>query len=229
MRTIIACEIFRPLIEKFVQAGDDLIWLAIDEHLEPEKLRNNLQQLIDQSNNHEVILVYGICGNATVSLESNNHVLWMLRVHDCTAALLGSNKRFLELFGDNLSQSWTCESYYRNKMKGKSSTLRSNYGLLSTLTEYIEQYGEDNGQYLWDLLQTDCSLFYITFNQSTDDQIIEQIKKDKSYQLTNTLTGDITMLKELMCGDYHQLVKIPPYHRVLAKYDFEEVLYSENC
>jgi len=226
MRTIIACEIFKNIIEPNVKPDDQLHYLPIDEHLQPEVLRSKIQLLIDQSNTDEIIMLYGICGNATVGLQSGKHQLRLLRVHDCTAVLLGSNQRFMELFGENLSQGWTCETYYHSSKSSKGSLFSQKNGLLSTLFDYIETYGEDNGNYLWELLKGDNSVYYITFKHANDQTVIDEINEKKTKFITKILDGDPTMINQIMNGDYHQTVFVPINSIVMAKYDLNEVLYS---
>lgn len=64
-------------------------------HLNPEKLRNTLQDLIKEASTHvdTIVLGYGLCSFAVVGLKADNCTLVIPRVDDCIGIFLGSKKR----------------------------------------------------------------------------------------------------------------------------------------
>lgn len=226
-RQIIACKIFDGIVQKYLQEGDNLIWLEIDEHLKPWDLQAKLQQQIDQWQFDDIILLYGICGNACCGLKSRNHHVKILKIHDCTAALLGSNQRFLALFKDNLSQTWSSANYYHHSRDGKSVVLDGQSGLLNSKEAYVLAYGEDNGDYLWGMLKPSSDIFYLTFDSESDHRIIKKINDEKIIKIIQTIQASEKMIKEALM-DGIGLFDVQPYHMVVPTYDFDEIFKIEK-
>jgi hypothetical protein len=70
-------------------------------HLTPEKLRDQLQEAIDGASAEAdtIILGYGLCSMAVVSLKANGCTLVIPRVDDCIAIFLGSRAAYQKQFG----------------------------------------------------------------------------------------------------------------------------------
>lgn len=91
---LIACEMIRDEVEKAMEeTGYDgsVAWLEDSLHTHPEKLRNALQQEIEEAEGEGVsslLFAYGYCGNAFVGLRSRSISLVVPRVNDCTQLLL---------------------------------------------------------------------------------------------------------------------------------------------
>ncbi len=74
-------------------------FLELGEHAYPKSLRQKLQQKIDLAVDCDaVLLAYGLCGTATVELTARQKPVVLIRNHDCGGILLGSRKRFEEIF-----------------------------------------------------------------------------------------------------------------------------------
>jgi len=82
---------------------DDVTYEALDFglHLTPEKLRRQLQEVIDAASAEvdTVILGYGLCSMAVVGLKANGCTLVIPRVDDCIAIFLGSRVAYQKQFG----------------------------------------------------------------------------------------------------------------------------------
>jgi len=65
-------------------------------HVNPDKLRETLQQAIDEVNgNYEtIILGYGLCAQAIVGIKANRCKLVVPKVDDCIAIFLGSKDAY---------------------------------------------------------------------------------------------------------------------------------------
>jgi hypothetical protein len=66
-------------------------------HDEPDKLRIELQQLIDANNGKgydAIVLGAALCGNGCAGLVAGDTQLVLPRAHDCITLLLGSRERY---------------------------------------------------------------------------------------------------------------------------------------
>lgn len=115
----------------------DCEFLDYSFHARPDKLHEKLQELINQSQNYElIILTYSRCSNSVLGLVSPNVPLLLPRTHDCIGLMLGSNARHMELFKENsltyyFSQGWLdygrtpLQEYFEYKDKyGEKKALR---------------------------------------------------------------------------------------------------------
>ena len=77
----------------------DVEFVQLGEHDRPDMLRTTLQTLIDRADAADpaydaILLLFGLCGNATVGLRAGRTPLVMPRAHDCATVLLGSRAAF---------------------------------------------------------------------------------------------------------------------------------------
>ena len=92
-RLIIACSMIEDevnfvLRENHIQ--DPLQWLDRGLHEFPQRLRQMLQQIIDESDADEILLTQGLCGNAIIGVGSDRATLVAPAFHDCTHMLLST-------------------------------------------------------------------------------------------------------------------------------------------
>ena len=101
---LISCNVFKREIEYAAARTKhecEIEFLELGEHARPSKLREMLQQRIDAAEGCDAVLLgYGLCGRATDGLAARNRPVVLPRSHDCCGILLGSRKRFEELFRD---------------------------------------------------------------------------------------------------------------------------------
>ncbi len=67
-------------------------------HLSPDKLRNALQDLIDETTGDTdiIILAFGLCSNAVIGLRARESTLVIPRIDDCIGIFLGSRETYKE-------------------------------------------------------------------------------------------------------------------------------------
>lgn len=100
-KIIIACEGIKSEIDYLVSlmaSPPRIHYLPQNLHNEPDKLRQTLQEKIDELESgeedlREIVLGYGLCGRATCGLTSKRVRLVFPRVHDCIPLYLGSSQR----------------------------------------------------------------------------------------------------------------------------------------
>lgn len=217
-RTIISCRVFEPYVRLFETERDvklDIRWIDVKQHDQPKRLQELIQKEIDTIQDaDEILVLYGICGNALVGLKPKNIPLALVRVHDCCPILLGSKKRFKEVFGHRLSQRWGCESY--------SIDDQSKYD--SKSPEYLKlakEYGEENAEYVFSILHPETSdgLVYINFGSELDRFNLTQLVNEK----VEIADGQTEFLFSIIDGTSDELLILNPDETIEPLYDLDIV------
>lgn len=100
---IIACDVFKKGLEDRASINRALSceFFKIGLHIHPDELRTELQKAIDEcAHKHSpdyILLLCGLCGNATLGLKSDDCELVVPRMHDCISMFLGSSQKYFEL------------------------------------------------------------------------------------------------------------------------------------
>lgn len=104
-RVVIACrvmevELNHVLSETPADHGIALRYLDQQLHRTPEQMpgviQNEINQVADEAG--EIVLGYGLCSNGTVGVYAPRQELFIPRVHDCVALLLGSRQAYQKVF-----------------------------------------------------------------------------------------------------------------------------------
>lgn len=97
---MLACEILKDEIMHIIRESPvdyPIYFISSELHLHPEKLREFLQETIDQIENVDYILLpLGRCGNGTVGLVSQNATLVIPKSEDCINLLLSDQSLKVE-------------------------------------------------------------------------------------------------------------------------------------
>lgn len=120
------------------------VYLRQGLHNEPDRLRKELQEAIDQlDGKHDAILVgYGLCSNGICGLHAAKSDLIFMRAHDCITFLLGSRQAYRQFFDDNPGTYW----YSSGWIETGSLPGPERHELLRQ--QYTEQYDEETADYL---------------------------------------------------------------------------------
>lgn len=242
---LIACDVFEESINNFKNQTPHTItpiYLKLEAHLEPGKLHQELQDIIDEAEGQPydmILMAYGLCGNATNGIKARSIPIVIPRAHDCCTLFLGSIGRFLEHFGENLSAQWTSSSYLAKSNQGMYSAnvedTLSYFGLSEEYEELVKQYGEDNAQYLWETLhskdQYNTKMFYISTGAPDDEMNIEKLKQTakeegKTFHL---IAGNLGLIEGLFgekWGDEYLFVS--PGQRIVSTNDLDTVVTVEK-
>jgi len=141
--TIISCQVFEHLIEKYIPpdgAVREVFYLDYGLHVVPRNLKSAIQEKINQVDTPSVIILgYGLCGNGLDGIQAGHHTLVIPRTDDCIGILLGSYVNYLQEFKDNPA------TYYLTK-----GWLETASNPLSQHQEYETRYGSDTASYLMD-------------------------------------------------------------------------------
>ena len=222
-RKIIACDVFKPYLE-YLNASTthgDIDYLEIKQHNHPDQLAKKIQAKIDLIKDvDEILLLYGLCGNAILPLRARSIPIRVLRVHDCGAVLLGSNEAYRRRFEGNPLKRYHCLSYGDNQEEY----------FARTSPEYkriADDYGEDNADYVFKMLyqKNTKPVTYIKLGLPGEDEQIA--KQDKDYY--SVIDGNLDMLIKMLNGDDEAVqVTLHPGEHFVGVYDYVTILKTEN-
>jgi len=196
-----------------VSEETDCEFLDFDMHGNPSKLHTKLQEMIDLSQNYDlIILTFNRCSNVLVNLVSPKVPLIFPKTHDCIGLLLGSNERHVKFSKENpavyyFSQGWL--DYGRTPY--------------AEYLEYVEKYGEESAKSLIDTLYGHYkkALLIITPGMKDIDYYREKMKEIAGFFSweTDEIQGNIELLASLIKGKEHpDLIQISPGVRVTEEF-----------
>ncbi|MDT8390153.1 MAG: DUF1638 domain-containing protein [Lentisphaeria bacterium] len=239
---LIACNVFTR--EACIAVAEsphtiDLEFTEIGEHSAPDHLRDKLQQLITQAENcgkryDAILLLFGLCGNATLDLHTEKFPLVIPRAHDCCTILLGSKQAFTTYFKEHPSTPFSSVGYMeRGEYFLRTADDQSEAGMEDPFAAYVEQYGEENARYIWDTLhpgarEESAKAYFIDIPETHALADIDGFKKkveDRGLEFS-ILEGRLTLIRQLIQGDWKtsDFLVIEPGQRIAAVYDWDDVL-----
>ena len=238
----VCCDVFTRIACGLVSKSPHIIdieFVPMLAHTEPEKLKQIIKDIIDKSINNSgrkydaVLLGYGLCGNSVTGL-SCSVPLVIPRAHDCCTVFMGGKDKFLSAFGGLLSTRWSNTGYFE-----RCHLIDEQYGtgqlaLYKTSAEYmgyVEQYGEDNADYIWETMhpniETDEAI-YIKIEGYEYSDAYEKYKCDikKAGKELKTVEGDTSLLEALIDGEWddERFLVVPPGKKIVGVYDMRYVM-----
>jgi len=220
----------------------DVTFVQLGEHEHPDLLRASLQRRIDEADAMEppydaILLLFGLCGNATVGLRAGRTPLVMPRAHDCATLLLGSREAFRRQFADNPSQPFGSIGYVE---RGNDYMLKRprDLGLEkdADFAAYVKQYGEENARFIWDALHPphmDRRAVFIALPETAREgaALIDKFRAraESAGQEYLQLTGDLRLIEASIAGNWEpeEFLTVPPGHRIAGVYDWETIARAE--
>ena len=159
---VIACDVVaRPVYLCAARSPHvvDLRLFARGLHNEPQKLRDVLQHEIDaaEPGYDAIVLGYGLCGGATAGIAARDTPVVVPRVHDCITLFLGARERYAAEFNASTTYWYVNDQVERNqgynaKSVGLGVSGDSDDDMEAIRAEYVEKYGEDNAEYLMEVM-----------------------------------------------------------------------------
>lgn len=236
---LISCEVFtREVCYSAYKCENtiDFYFTPKAAHEKPELLKGLIQEIIDKTEETDeydaILLGFGLCGNSVLGLKSTKIPLVIPRAHDCCTIFLGSKKKFLDNFQDNLSREWTSSGYME---RGDSYLRESDTGVLLGLDrsylDFVEKYGEENAEYLWETLHPkplDNTTVFINIPETTRESSIKAIENHtkENNNLLKIINGDICIINNLLGGNWKEdeFLIIPPNNEIKSAFDMDIIL-----
>ncbi len=206
MIKVISCGVFKPYIEhlEIDKSIYQFVYLDIHQHNQPKQLSKELQREINKPTNaSNIILLYGLCGGALLSITTNSIPITIVQVHDCMAILLGSKKKYFELTKTNKSIQWT--SY---------SLRQSNY-INNSIDEWSNQYDEETVEYLKEMLLFENPI-YIYLDIDKESNVLQEYSK--------VIVGSNQFLKDILLLQAKDIITLYPRHKLKQSLDNKVVI-----
>lgn len=242
---LIACNVFtREACLATAQSPHtvDLEFTEIGEHVDPERLRSRIQSLIDDAEASgkrydAILLLFGLCGNATCGLSTVRTPLVIPRAHDCCTILLGDKRTFEKHFRDNPSTPFSSVGYMeRGEYFLRTPDDQSEMALEDPYAAYVEQYGEENAKYIWETLHPAArtsgeQAIFINLPETERLAKVDEFKRqalERGLQF-RVLQGSLRLINDLVQGNWQDedFLVIDPGDRITAVYDWDEILRKD--
>ncbi len=161
---LLICDVLRTEFEILAASRPHVVHIATLEqglHNTPDLLRVKLQQQVRELEQRfapdAIALGYGLCCRGTESVAAERCRLVLPRAHDCVTLLLGDRQRYAEYVAAHPGCYWYSPGWNRcHEPPGpvRYETLRQ---------RYVEQFGEDNADYLMEAEQR----WFSTYSRAT--------------------------------------------------------------
>jgi hypothetical protein len=132
---LIACKTIEDEVNQALEKAGityPVYWIESGLHNYPDKLKDTLQQCIDSITDCDyIVMIFGLCGNALLGLQSEHATLVIPRVDDCISLFLGGNSRRRKMEGST-------RAYYLTR-----GWLRYENNIWKEYQRSIEKYGAE--------------------------------------------------------------------------------------
>ena len=231
---VISCEVFETEIETLKNGSPhqlDIEFIELGEHIHPDILRTKLQAKIDSSLEYDAILLcYGLCGRATDGLTAKHCPLVIPRSHDCCGILLGSRKRFEEIFRPMPSTPFSSVGFIAH---GEYYFQDNDTHPGDAYAALIEQYGEEDAKFIWDAMHPKLDgvlqpIYFIATPEIPSAEAREKCREKarEDGREFRELEGSLRLLKMLLHGDWpaDEFLTVPPGNTVFQTGDWDVIL-----
>ena len=203
-------------------------------HSEPDVLRAELQRRLDAipSGKYDAVLLgYGLCSNSVAGLVCPVAPMVVPRAHDCITLYLGSADRYATEFRANPGTYWYTADYIE---RGSSSGDRIALGAsvddkeMSTVyQEYVAKYGQDNADYLMEVMgawrQHYSRAAYIDTDDISLPDYTGEVRELAARRGWNfqRVAGSLILVRDLLEGrwDDARFLTVPPGQTISPTYD----------
>jgi hypothetical protein len=196
------------------------------------RMREQLQEAVDRVDAAQydaVLMGYGLCGNGAAGLAARGVPLVIPRAHDCIALLMGSRHRYEEYF-----QSHSGVYFRSTGWLERGDNMEQLNGPGNSLEELTTKYGEDDGRYVFEQLNTYRENYrqmtFISTGLEPNAKFEQKAREEASQRgwQFHTVAGDLGIFERLLSGNWSddEFLVVPPGWRVTATYG-EDVLGKE--
>lgn len=207
---VIACEVMQEEIQGLEPvANRDFEYVSMDFHLYPQKLKIELQRIIEESQGYEkIILAFGLCGGAASGLTSKMSELIIPRVHDCISIFLSSNKCSACNFEKEMGT-----FYLSNGWMITEKTIISDYQRI-----YI-RFGEKKARRMLERMYDGYKkVLFIETTAEPQEEVIQQSQEIAELFGAEyvTVKGDTSFIQKIIEGpwDNENFITVPPLGRI---------------
>ena len=195
-------------------------------------MRSHLQHRIDASDvcGYDALLLgYGLCGRGTEGLRAGRTPLVMPRAHDCIGILMGGHVNYQAYFEIHPGVYYRSPGWIEFQAPGQwlqpaEATSKNTLGERRTLEELIAQYGEENGNYLFEQFSAYrrhySGLTYISSGVPSDDECraLACAEAEREGWAFEEVHGSVALLQGMVNGEWDpsNFLIVPPGASVRA-------------
>lgn len=248
-RKLFSCEVMKDevlwLLDSLGRKDIEPDWLEMGLHQEPSKLNAELRKRIaacEGGGFDAILLMFGLCSNAVIGLTPpSDSRLVIPRVHDCISVYLGSGRRYQAEHNAEPGTYWFSRGFlHRTDGVGwEDGGLGTDFGGLDENGQrmnreelrqsYIEQYGEDNAEYLMEVLVDSWKANYRRAvylewadfaGKAEDRQTVKSHADENGWEFTS-MDVNLRLLKGLLQGEWpsEEFLVVEPGQVLLASND----------
>lgn len=241
---LISCNVFQREVSWCLARSPHVIdaeFTELGEHARSTSLRQLIQSRINATEDSgkkydAILLLYGLCGNATVGLQARLTPLIIPRAHDCCTILLGSRAKFTEHFGAAPSTPFSSAGYIergeyflRTSDGGETNVERGD-----AYQALVEKYGEEDAKYVWQEMHPDHDeqkAVFIDLPETSHLGYAAQFeaKAAAAGKQAVQLPGNIRLIANLLNGEWNpqEYLRVPPAGITEGVYDWDEVIRAK--
>jgi hypothetical protein len=189
-------------------------------------MRSHLQERIDAADGSgydALLLAYGLCGRGTEGLRARSISLVLPRVHDCIGILMGNRQKYQEYFEGHPGVYYRSPGWIEFQSPGQwlqpaQASAKNLLGERRTREELVAQYGEENGNYLFEQFRAYrrhySGLTYISTGVASDDGCRTQARAEAEREgwAFDEVRGSLALLERMVKGgwDSADFLVVPP-------------------
>jgi hypothetical protein len=233
----IACDVMARPVYLCAARSPHIVDVTLFErglHADPADLRTRLQAAIDAvpSGADAIVLGYGLCGGATAGIEARTVPVVVPRAHDCITVFLGSRERYDAEVRDRAPTYW----YVADQLERADGSRRgpagsgvggdTDDGLDEVRAEYVVRYGEDNADYLmevmgaWRAHYRRAAFISMGVGEEAGPAAIAREQAARRGWDFETVEGSLVLLRRLIDGDWtDDVLVLEPGARLAMSYD----------
>jgi hypothetical protein len=243
---LISCNVFQREASWCIARSPHVIdpeYTELGEHARSAGLRQLIQGKIDATeasgkSYDAILLLFGLCGNATAGLQARGTRLVIPRAHDCCTILLGSRAKYAEHFGEAPSTPFSSAGYLE---RGSYFLRTSDDGALGVQTgdayqALVAKFGEEDARYIWAEMNPDHGnnkAVFIDLPETSHLGYAEKFaaKAAEAGKESVRLDGNIRLIDHLLQGDWNEkeYLVVPPGSAIEGVYDWEQVMRAKKA